>query len=272
VFFFFFYMKITKRMKDITGQKFNKLTAIKPDHTDVNKLVYWLFKCDCGNEKVISGVRVKAGGAKSCGCLYKGNWEYDANGKRISKAYVPKITTDIETESKINEFRVARHLTWDDLAKKSGIAKGHIRTLMLGVVSPLYEYKYKDKKIGEIKTIALKLMKALDADFADLFPRYACKLERPPLNDIQINYITASNEILNQKKKTINKNIWIYTYKYFTNKIDYKRRFFILRMIYLGYTLDEIGKKINVTRQRIEQIKKQILKTLKNYKYKKALI
>lgn len=54
--------------KDITGKKFFKLTAIKfierKSHCD-----NWLFKCDCGNEKIIRKNNVLSGLTKACGCL-----------------------------------------------------------------------------------------------------------------------------------------------------------------------------------------------------------
>ena len=52
------------------GDKFNRLTAIKFAYKK-GIHTYWLFKCDCGNEKVICVNNVKRGNTKSCGCLFK---------------------------------------------------------------------------------------------------------------------------------------------------------------------------------------------------------
>jgi len=52
---------------DITGQKFNRLTAIKFSHLN-GKIPYWLFKCDCGIEKIIVKSKVITGRTRSCGC------------------------------------------------------------------------------------------------------------------------------------------------------------------------------------------------------------
>ncbi|RLB06914.1 MAG: hypothetical protein DRG27_06945 [Deltaproteobacteria bacterium] len=59
-------------MKEIikAGDKYNKLTAIRFDHKKENRQ-YWLFKCDCGNEKVIYVNHIKNGHTKSCGCLQR---------------------------------------------------------------------------------------------------------------------------------------------------------------------------------------------------------
>ena len=60
--------------RDITGQKFNRLTAIRLHHIKKTKggsVHYWLFRCDCGNEKVIVKISVTSNITKSCGCLNK---------------------------------------------------------------------------------------------------------------------------------------------------------------------------------------------------------
>ena len=59
---------MSKRM-NITGQKFGRLTAIKFIEMRKNYHQYWLFKCDCGKEKVIKMDCVLCKHTKSCGCL-----------------------------------------------------------------------------------------------------------------------------------------------------------------------------------------------------------
>lgn len=55
---------------DITGQKFGRLTALRPlDNGSKNKM--WLCKCDCGNYKEAYGTKLRYGHIKSCGCLQK---------------------------------------------------------------------------------------------------------------------------------------------------------------------------------------------------------
>lgn len=65
--------------KDLTNKKFNNLTAIKCIERTPTK---WLFKCDCGNEKIIRSDVVISGKVKSCGCQTKNRWEID---RKISK-------------------------------------------------------------------------------------------------------------------------------------------------------------------------------------------
>jgi hypothetical protein len=56
---------------DLTGQRFEKLTAIEPtDKRDANGCIIWLCSCRCGKESVpVSSKHLKSGHTRSCGCL-----------------------------------------------------------------------------------------------------------------------------------------------------------------------------------------------------------
>lgn len=58
------------RMIDLTGQRFGMLVAIKPTdkRSEKGTSVFWLCKCDCGNEKEISAQSLRKGRTTSCGC------------------------------------------------------------------------------------------------------------------------------------------------------------------------------------------------------------
>jgi hypothetical protein len=45
----------------IIGQKFGRLTVIAP----TERSGYWLFRCDCGEEKILKRYRVKTGHTSS---------------------------------------------------------------------------------------------------------------------------------------------------------------------------------------------------------------
>ncbi len=55
--------------KELTGQKFNRLTAISFSGKDANNNARWLFQCDCGKEVECRGSEVSRGGIQSCGCI-----------------------------------------------------------------------------------------------------------------------------------------------------------------------------------------------------------
>ena len=82
--------------KDLTGQKFNRLTALK--YLGNSK---WLCRCDCGNETIALAKELKNGHKKSCGCLRKetsaklaqkmGKIYGKINGNILSKKSIEKI-------------------------------------------------------------------------------------------------------------------------------------------------------------------------------------
>ena len=53
---------------DITGQKFGKLTAIRPTSKRVFGCIVWECLCDCGNTTYVRAALLKSGNTKSCGC------------------------------------------------------------------------------------------------------------------------------------------------------------------------------------------------------------
>lgn len=68
--------KIERMMKvgksnfiDITGQKYGKLTAIRPIGTANYGGVLWECKCDCGNLHIAEYSNLVRGYVQSCGCL-----------------------------------------------------------------------------------------------------------------------------------------------------------------------------------------------------------
>lgn len=71
------------------GDKFNRLTCVRFDHVGKHYRSYFLFRCSCGNTKVILGSLVKSGNTKSCGCL-----KDEQRRKRISD-YHSEITAII---------------------------------------------------------------------------------------------------------------------------------------------------------------------------------
>lgn len=65
--------------EDITGQKFNMLTALSFSHKDKRRKTYWDFECECGNIKTLRKDQVKSGNTKSCGCLHQKILEENVN-------------------------------------------------------------------------------------------------------------------------------------------------------------------------------------------------
>lgn len=72
-----------KKLKDYTGVKINSLTAIK-FHERIKSKTFWLFKCDCGVEKIINTSHFCDGKTKSCGCS---RTKYKLDQKNNSRLY-----------------------------------------------------------------------------------------------------------------------------------------------------------------------------------------
>ncbi len=73
--------------KDITGQRFGRLIAIKCIGSSKHGKRKWLFICDCGKEKISTQNEVSKGSTSSCGCYRS---ESAAKYGKLSNGPVPK--------------------------------------------------------------------------------------------------------------------------------------------------------------------------------------
>lgn len=78
---------MTNLYKDLTGQKFGRLTAIKKDDTKKSRKAYWICLCNCGNIKSVRSDSLQAGRIRSCGCLKK-----EQDKTNLQKSEVKKKT------------------------------------------------------------------------------------------------------------------------------------------------------------------------------------
>ena len=77
-------------MKDLTGQRFGKLVAIKPTDKRVGTNVVWEMKCDCGNTTYVHTGNLGKHHRKtrSCGCLHMEVVGVDLTGQRFGRLTV----------------------------------------------------------------------------------------------------------------------------------------------------------------------------------------
>lgn len=79
---------------DLIGQRFGRLVVIeKSEKRDSGGNVFWLCKCDCGKDTLVSTHSLKVGHCKSCGC-YKidvnreqGKQCFTKHGKKYTRIY-----------------------------------------------------------------------------------------------------------------------------------------------------------------------------------------
>ena len=75
------------KVKDLTGQKFNKLTVIKRVENDKRGEATWLCKCECGNSVKVLGSSLRKGVTKSCGCYKREKFNNYRHGLCHTRLY-----------------------------------------------------------------------------------------------------------------------------------------------------------------------------------------
>lgn len=56
--------------RDLTGQRFGRLTVLHTEGRNNQGKYKWLCLCDCGNTTVVTGTYLTHGDTRSCGCLH----------------------------------------------------------------------------------------------------------------------------------------------------------------------------------------------------------
>lgn len=75
-----------RNLKDLTGQRFGRLTAIRRMDEKAGNCYKWLCRCDCGRETEVSTTALLHGGCRSCGCLVtKHAYNNIENGRGIKE-------------------------------------------------------------------------------------------------------------------------------------------------------------------------------------------
>ena len=70
------------KAKDLTGQKFNKLTVLYRVETGKSG-THWLCQCDCGNQTIVSMAHLTLNHTTSCGCQKHLKQLEDLTGKKF---------------------------------------------------------------------------------------------------------------------------------------------------------------------------------------------
>ena len=74
-------------LKDLTGQKFGRLTVIERAENDKNGRARWKCICDCGNEIIVASYNLIKTITRSCGCLSKDFPAHFVHGMHGTKIY-----------------------------------------------------------------------------------------------------------------------------------------------------------------------------------------
>ena len=99
-------------MKKLEGQRFGRLTAIRPTEKREGTSVIWECKCDCGNIAYASSGKLAYGHIQSCGCLQKEKAAdiakkriLDLTGQRFGRLLVVRATDQRRNEKVVWECK-----------------------------------------------------------------------------------------------------------------------------------------------------------------------
>lgn len=111
-------------LKDLSGVRFGKLTALRFVKSDRSGQSKWLCLCDCGTEREIYSSHLLSGASRSCGCNrpsgknhYKWSGYGDITGNhwnQISRAASGK-------ERRKLEFTITIQYAWELFVKQNGL-------------------------------------------------------------------------------------------------------------------------------------------------------
>lgn len=78
---------MSKYPDNIVGQRFGKLVVLSMYERTPQRKYKWLCQCDCGNQCVVFGSKLKNGHTKSCGCLRHNSPPNKTHGKKDDVLY-----------------------------------------------------------------------------------------------------------------------------------------------------------------------------------------
>lgn len=131
-----------KRIKDITGQRFGKLTALYRLDEKQGTSFMWFCRCDCGNTVKASVSNLNSGNVISCGCVKKESSKRpirDISGQRFGKL-VAIEPTDKRSENGSVVWKCHCDCGNDAEVSLSRLRKGKVRSCGCLSNPPLKDY------------------------------------------------------------------------------------------------------------------------------------
>ena len=104
---------------NIIGQRFGKLTAVRPTDVRHNGYIVWECKCDCGKTALVPTFNLRRGYTISCGC----ERTVDLTGQRFGKLIAVRPTGE----------RQGGHIVWECKCDCGKTTLVHANNLQRGV-------------------------------------------------------------------------------------------------------------------------------------------
>jgi hypothetical protein len=114
----------------VANIKYNFLTPISKEIFDLKRRTWkWMFRCDCGNEKIIGLPQVKCGKTKSCGCLRIKNLKHGSgvdhnNWKGLTVLPITYINS-VKRRSVLKniEYKISEEYLFDLYKQQNGLCR-----------------------------------------------------------------------------------------------------------------------------------------------------
>lgn len=101
---------------DITGQKYGRLTAVSRAKNKGTRAA-WNCLCDCGNQVVVDGKKLRTSHTKSCGC-YRAEISCPKQGKANTKHGQSRTKGYARFHSRLREItEICQRPKWADMDK-----------------------------------------------------------------------------------------------------------------------------------------------------------
>lgn len=113
------------RLIDITGQRFELLTVLAREGRDTTGKTTWRCRCDCGGETVATGLNLKSGTTRSCGCLKDQPQYRDLTGMRTGRLVVLGYADTIKG---VARWRCKCDCGNETLVRAAKLTMGHTRS------------------------------------------------------------------------------------------------------------------------------------------------
>lgn len=223
---------------DTFSQRIGNLKVLRKIKKGKRKGFSWECKCICGKVVKIGNYDIINKLRTSCGCV----------GRQR-----PRIRNQhIENENNINEIRVEEGLTQKALSIAVGISLGHLINITAGYTGPLSK--------GRPRVWAVKMCEVLEADLSQIWPREVCDMKRGELLQDQRNDILLSEHSLNgvdykKPHSAIMKAL---------NILTIRQKYILIYRFYMNETLETVGNRFNITRERIRQEESKALRRLRH--------
>lgn len=143
------------RKQDITGERFGRLTAVRPtEQRDNNGSVIWELRCDCGNLTYKTVNALKSGRVLSCGCKY-----------RETRSETVKHRRDMVEGTNVSNIVVSKHLRSNNTSGHTGVGLDRRTGKWYAYIN--FQKKHYNLGLHKDKSAAIRARRAAEARLHD---------------------------------------------------------------------------------------------------------